>query len=73
MKSRVASLGVVWEYELSVSASDELRAKELLDLPEVVADEEPPEVDADETPGTGDDGFPAYSADENDEDPFCAF
>jgi hypothetical protein len=72
-KSHTADMGVAWKYGLSVCTLDELRAKELLDLPRVVADEEPAEGDTDETPGMGDDGLPAYSTDENEEDPFCAF
>ena len=72
-KSHAAGMGVAWEYGLSVSTFDELRAKELLDLPQVVADEEPAEGDTDETPSMGDDGFPANFTHQNEEDPFCAF
>ena len=39
MKSRNASMTVTWKYELAVSAEDEKRAKELLELPETVVEE----------------------------------
>jgi hypothetical protein len=39
MKSRNARMTVTWKYELAVPAEDEKKAKELLELPETVAEE----------------------------------
>jgi hypothetical protein len=57
-------ISVAWSYELYVSAADERRAQQLLDVPE---------LDAGENPGPADDGFRADATDGDDEDPFCAF
>jgi hypothetical protein len=73
MQSRDEQMRVVWTYELSVSASDESRAQQLLDLPEIDAAEDNPDQEAEEDSSTTEDGFPAYSTDENEEDPFCGF
>jgi hypothetical protein len=48
MKSRSARMTVTWKYELAVPAEDEKRAKELLELPEVVVDESSEETEDDE-------------------------
>ena len=39
MKSRDARMTVTWKYELAVPAEDEKKAKELLELPEMVVEE----------------------------------
>jgi hypothetical protein len=44
MKSRSARMTVAWKYELKVPVEDEKRAKELLELPETVVEEEGSEL-----------------------------
>jgi hypothetical protein len=48
MKSLGAGIGVTRRYELRVSAEDEKRAKELLELPETVVEESSEETEEDE-------------------------